>query len=174
MLQTGLLRRFLVYLVSINFVPRFNKFSIYHFYCYFYLQRHWYSYNEPFVSFYNILFQNTAYLYGFIVLSCEPGLLGVEHVQCCVSGTYNLSAAHSFWTQLYSIFPLLSAPHSLFGIWTNLKRSENIQGAPTRRWEWIWLTGPSGLYRNSPQRLNISSIEGFWPDERSGIPSQTI
>ena len=27
-------------------------------------------------------------------------------------------------------FPLLSAPHSLFSIWTNLKRSENIPGAP--------------------------------------------
>ena len=56
-------------------------------------------------------------------------------------------------------FPLLSAPHSLFSIWTNLERSEKIPGAPTRRWgEWIWLTGPSGLHRNSPQGLNISSI----------------
>ena len=26
---------------------------------------------------------------------------------------------------------------------------------------WIWLTGPSGLYRNSPQGLNISSIRVF-------------
>ena len=31
-------------------------------------------------------------------------------------------------------FPLLSAPHSLFSIWRNLKRSEKIPGAPTRRW----------------------------------------
>ena len=62
----------------------------------------------------------------------------------------------------YGSFPLLSAPHSLFSIWTNLKRSEKIPGAPTRRWvEWIWLTGPSGLHRNSPQRLNISSIRVF-------------
>ena len=30
-------------------------------------------------------------------------------------------------------FPLLSAPHSLFTIRTNLKRSEKIPGAPTRR-----------------------------------------
>ena len=30
-------------------------------------------------------------------------------------------------------FPLLSAPHSLFSIWTDLKRSEKIPGAPTRR-----------------------------------------
>ena len=56
-------------------------------------------------------------------------------------------------------FQLLSAPHYLFSIWTNLKRSEKIPGAPTRRWEeWIWLTGPSGLHRNSPQGLNISYI----------------
>ena len=59
-------------------------------------------------------------------------------------------------------FPLLSAPHSLFIIWTNLKRSEKIPGAPMRRWgEWIWLTGPSRLHQNSPQGLNISSIRVF-------------
>ena len=57
---------------------------------------------------------------------------------------------------------LLSAPHSLFSIWTDLKRSEKIPGAPTWRWgERIWLTGPSGLHRNSPQGLNIGSIRVF-------------
>ena len=56
-------------------------------------------------------------------------------------------------------FPLLFAPHSLFSIRTDLKRSEKISGAPKWRWgEWIWLTGPSRLHRNSPQGLNISSI----------------
>ena len=56
-------------------------------------------------------------------------------------------------------FPLLYASHSLFSIWTNFKRSQKIPGAPTRRWgACIWLTGPSGLHRNSPQGLNISSI----------------
>ena len=69
-------------------------------------------------------------------------------------------------------FPLLSAPHSLFSIWTDLKRSEKIPGPPTWRWgEWIWLTGPSGLHWNSPQGLNISSIS-FWPDQRSGNHNQ--
>ena len=69
-------------------------------------------------------------------------------------------------------FSLLSTPHSLFSIWTNLKRSEMIPGAPTRRWgEWIWLTGPSGLHRNSLQGLNIRSIRLFWPDQRSGNPN---
>ena len=49
-------------------------------------------------------------------------------------------------------FPLLSAPHSLFSIWTDLKRSEKIPEAPVwRREEWIWITRPSGLHRNSPQ-----------------------
>ena len=37
-------------------------------------------------------------------------------------------------------FPLLSAPHSLFSTWTDLKRSEKILGSPAWRWgEWIWL-----------------------------------
>ena len=59
-------------------------------------------------------------------------------------------------------FPLLSAPHSLFSICTDIKTSEKIPGAPTWRWrEWIWLTGPSGLHWNSPQGLNISSIRFF-------------
>ena len=75
------------------------------------------------------------------------------------SGTY---AAVLLGMNRCDSFPLLSVPHSFFSIWTNLERSEKIPGAPTRRWgEWIWLTGPSGLDRNSPQRLNISSIRVF-------------
>ena len=59
-------------------------------------------------------------------------------------------------------FPLFSAPHFLFSIWTDLKRSEKIPVAPTWRWgECIWLTGPSRLHRNSPQGLNIGSIRVF-------------
>ena len=59
-------------------------------------------------------------------------------------------------------FPLHSVPHSLFSIWTNIKRSVKIPGALAWRWvEWIWLTGPSGLHRNSQQGLNISSIRVF-------------
>ena len=47
-------------------------------------------------------------------------------------------------------FPLLSATHSPFSIWSDLKRSQKIPETPAWRWgEWIWLTGPSGLYRNS-------------------------
>ena len=59
-------------------------------------------------------------------------------------------------------FPLLSAPHSLFSIWTDLKRSEKIPEALSWRCgEWVWLTGPTRLHRNSPQGLNISFIRAF-------------
>ena len=59
-------------------------------------------------------------------------------------------------------FPLLSTPHSLFSIWTDLERSDKITGIPPWRWgEWIWLIGPSGLHRNSSEVLNISSIRVF-------------
>ena len=48
-------------------------------------------------------------------------------------------------------FPFLSAPHSLFSMWADLKRSGKIPGAPTWRWgEWTWLTGLSGLHWYSP------------------------
>ena len=58
----------------------------------------------------------------------------------------------------FAVLPeMLSAPHSLFSIWTDLKRSQGHQ----RGWEWIWLTGPSRLNRNSPQGLKISSIKVF-------------
>ena len=60
--------------------------------------------------------------------------------------------------KLQFYFLLLSAPHSLFSIWTDLKRSEKIPGAPTWRWgEWTWLNGSSGLLRNSPQELSVPS-----------------
>ena len=71
------------------------------------------------------------------------------------------------WLQFYKgwIGAVASScfPHpTAFSIWTDLKRSEKISGAPTWRWvEWIWLTGPSGLHRNSPQGLNISFIRVF-------------
>ena len=64
-------------------------------------------------------------------------------------------------------FPLLSAPHSLFSISTDLKTSEKIPGAPTWRWgEWIWLTG------NSPKftievKYQFHQSFFFLPDHRS-------
>ena len=59
-------------------------------------------------------------------------------------------------------FQLLSAPHSHFDIWTDLKSSERIPGTPAWRWgAWTWLTAPCGLHRNSPKGLNISSIRVF-------------
>ena len=71
----------------------------------------------------------------------------------------------------YGCFPLLSTPHSLFSIWRELKWSEKIPGAPSwKLGEWIWLSGPSGLHRNSPQTL-ISVQSGFWPYQKSGNPN---
>ena len=68
-------------------------------------------------------------------------------------------------------FPLLSASHFLFSVWIHLKRSEKIPGAPAwRGGEWIWLTGPPGLHRNSPHDLNISSI-GFLTRSQPANPN---
>ena len=41
----------------------------------------------------------------------------------------------------------------------DLKRSQGHQRGGEE--SWIWLTGPSGLHRNSPQGLDISSIRVF-------------
>ena len=77
----------------------------------------------------------------------------------------------SFARDWIGAIPLLSAPHSLFSIWPDFKSSEKISRAPTYRWgEWIWLTGPSGLHRNSPQELNISSISVFNQNRDPEIP----
>ena len=51
----------------------------------------------------------------------------------------------------------------------DLKRS---QGHQCGGWgEWIWLTGPSGLHRNSPQGLKYQFHQGFCPNQRSGNPN---
>ena len=56
-------------------------------------------------------------------------------------------------------FPLLSVLLFLFSIWSGLKRSENIPGAPAWRWaRRIWLTGTSGRHRRV---FIISSISIF-------------
>ena len=72
----------------------------------------------------------------------------------------------------FDSFPFLSASHSLFSIWTDLTMPEKFPGASTWGWgDWIWLTGPSVLHRNSPWGLNISSIRVFWPEQSSGNPN---
>ena len=64
-------------------------------------------------------------------------------------------------------FPLFSTPHSLFSTWADLKRLENIPGAPTwKSGERIWLSRPSGLHRHSPLGLNII----FWQIREPEIP----
>ena len=52
-----------------------------------------------------------------------------------------------------------------------LKYLKTSQGALAwRLGEWIWLTEPSGLHRNLPQGLNISSIRVFDQIRDSEIP----
>ena len=73
-----------------------------------------------------------------------------EHLTACsttvllkgMSSTANSRAQAAFLLMMdrYGSFPLLSVP-SRFSIWTYLKISEKILGAPAWRWrEWIWLT----------------------------------
>ena len=86
--------------------------------------------------------------------------------ECCISGTliwpgsllWHGDQGCSFIMDCISAVASRCFPHpTFFSIWTDLKRSEKIPEAPTCRWgEWIWLTGPSGLHRNSPG-LNMSS-----------------
>ena len=66
------------------------------------------------------------------------------------------------WMNRCGSFPFLCASHSLFSIRTEFKWCEKIPGAPPWTWgAWIWQSGPSGLDRNSPQRLNINFIRVF-------------
>ena len=96
----------------------------------------------------------------FIVMfSYHQGILPKGRFFTANSGT---QAAVLLGMDRCGSFQLLSTPHSLFNIWTDLKRSGKIPGAPAWKWwERIWLTGSSRLHRNSPQRLNISSIRVF-------------
>ena len=67
-----------------------------------------------------------------------------------------------YYLNMCGSFPLLSAPQTHFSICTDLKRSENIPGAPAWRWaQWIWLSGLSGLHQSWPHGFNISSIRVF-------------
>ena len=55
-------------------------------------------------------------------------------------------------------FPLLSAAHSLFSIWTDFKRSVKIPGAPTWRWgERIWLFFCSTYYHGCREHEKIGN-----------------
>ena len=91
------------------------------------------------------------------VFYCKHRNLGCSSIQRQVFHCKPRNQGCSF---IRDSFPFLSAPHSLFSIWEDLKRSEKIQWTWTWRWgEWIWLTGSSGLHRNSPQGLNVNKLE---------------
>ena len=105
------------------------------------------------------------------VFHCKRRNLGCSSAECRSPTTNSgTKAAVLLWMNRYVSVPLFSAPHSLFSIWTDLKRSEKTPGAPTWMWgEWIWLTGPSGLHRISSYGLNISSIRVFDPSPQINI-----
>ena len=70
-----------------------------------------------------------------------------------------------------SSFPLLSAPHFSLTSEQTLKHLKNPRGPKVEvRREYLPI-GPSGLHRNSLQRLNISSIRIFLSNHRSGNPN---
>ena len=69
-------------------------------------------------------------------------------------------------------FPLLSAPHSLFSIWTDLKRSEKIPGGTNAEVRRLYLA--NWALRTSPKSttgVKYRFRQGFWPDQRSRNPN---
>ena len=106
-----------------------------------------------------LIIRNCSGFYWWWIISSSSCVLPKGRSSTANSGT---KVAVLLGMNRCGSFLLLSAPRSLFSIWTDLKRYKKIPGEPSRRWgQWIWLTGPSGLYRNSPQGLNISSIRVF-------------
>ena len=104
------------------------------------------------------------------VFHCKRRNQGFSSAQS-MSSTANAGkkVAVLLWINKYDSFAFLSALHSLFSIWTELRRYEKNPGAPSWRWEeWIRLTGSCGLHRNSPQGFKYQFHRGFRPDERSG------
>ena len=70
-------------------------------------------------------------------------------------------------------FPLLSAPHSLSSIWTDLERSQNILGEPT--WRVMRVDLVNWALRTSPKfttGVKYQFHQDFWPDQRSGNPNE--
>ena len=61
----------------------------------------------------------------------------------------------------YGRFLLLSAPHLSLASEQTLTIWKDLRGTDVEVRRWIWLTGPSGLHRNSPLGLNISSTRVF-------------
>ena len=69
-------------------------------------------------------------------------------------------------------FPLLSTPHSLFSIWTYLKRWEDPRGTnvEVRRVDLAnWVLQTSQKFTTG---VKYRFHQGFWPDQRSRNPNQ--
>ena len=63
-------------------------------------------------------------------------------------------------------FSLLSAPHSLFSIWTNLKISQGHQRGRVDLASWALRTSPKFT-----TGVKYQFHHGIWPDQRSGNPN---
>ena len=95
------------------------------------------------------------------VLHCKRRNLGCSSAEGRSSTTNSENQDCSFTRDLIGSTASRCFPHPTLSLASeqtlkDLKRSQGHQ-----RGEWIWLAGPSGFHRNSPQRLNISSIRVF-------------
>ena len=121
-----------------------------------------YCISSPCAKFpYKIMLSSSVFSTQGQVFHCKLRHQGCSSVQRQVfyPQTQAPRVAALLWMNRCGSFLILSALHSLFSVWTDLKRSEKIPGALAWRCgEWIWLNGLSGLHRNSPQELNIISI----------------
>ena len=122
----------------------------------------------------NLLFFMCTYIYIYIIIrvfcprAC-PSLQAKEpRLQFCRRQVFHHKlrnqAAVLPGMNRCSSFPLLFAPHSLFSIWTDLKRSERSRRVDLANW----------VLRISPKfttRVKYQFHQGFRPDQRSGNPN---
>ena len=103
-------------------------------------------------------------------------IISISRVFCPKAGlSLQTQRPRQFYQELNRCFsfPLLSAPYSLFSIWTDLKRSEKIPRAP-REGESMDLT--NWTLWTSPKfttEVKYQFHQGFWPDERSVNPNHS-
>ena len=135
----------------------------------FYLLYHtWNVVNVIFNTPYSALFLSNYSVIIFIIIIII--IMSVLHKGRFFTVNTGTKAAVLLGMNRCGSFPLFSAQHTLFSIWTDLERFERCQGPPWRWGEWIWLSGPSGLHRNH-HRVKYQFHQGYWPDQISGKPN---
>ena len=93
---------------------------------------------------------------------CKRRNLGCSSTEgrCCTANSANKTAVTRYWIGAVASRCFQNPTLSL-GSEKTLKGLKRSQGHQREHEEWIWLPGPSGLHRKSPQGLNISSIRVF-------------